>query len=105
MDLGRMTALLELCTSTISLPLLGLKSAPSLSLVELTTGKNLLSHAIPMISQTSLRRYGGVAVDLQVPGTIMVAALNSWWPQGIIYRSKDSGATWTAIWDWESYRK
>ncbi|KAF8319958.1 Oligoxyloglucan reducing end-specific cellobiohydrolase [Clavulina sp. PMI_390] len=48
--------------------------------------------------------YGGVAVDLQKPGTIMVAALNSWWPQGIIFRSNNSGATWSRIWDWVSYR-
>lgn len=47
--------------------------------------------------------YGGVAVDYLLPGTIMVAALNSWWPQGIIFRSNNSGATWSRIWDWESY--
>lgn len=43
--------------------------------------------------------FGGVAVDLKTPGTIMVAALNSWWPDGQIYRSTDSGASWTPLWD------
>ncbi|KAF8167921.1 hypothetical protein B0H34DRAFT_37727 [Crassisporium funariophilum] len=47
--------------------------------------------------------FGGVAVDLQKPGTIMVAALNSWWPDGQIYRSTNSGATWSPLWSWQSY--
>ncbi|KAJ7462663.1 hypothetical protein B0H11DRAFT_2053730 [Mycena galericulata] len=47
--------------------------------------------------------FGGVAVDLKTPGTIMVAALNSWWPDGQIFRSTDSGATWSPLWSWLSY--
>ncbi|KAG9017606.1 hypothetical protein FRB90_000557 [Tulasnella sp. 427] len=47
--------------------------------------------------------FGGLAVDLQKPGTIMVAALNSWWPDGQIFRSTDSGATWSPLWSWASY--
>ncbi|KIY65506.1 carbohydrate-binding module family 1 protein [Cylindrobasidium torrendii FP15055 ss-10] len=47
--------------------------------------------------------FGGLAVDIQTPGTIMVAALNSWWPDGQIYRSTDSGATWSPLWSWVSY--
>ncbi|KAF8213350.1 hypothetical protein K438DRAFT_1803829 [Mycena galopus ATCC 62051] len=47
--------------------------------------------------------FGGVAVDLKVPGTIMVAALNSWWPDGQIYRSTNGGETWSPLWDWLSY--
>ncbi|KAF9015345.1 hypothetical protein BDQ17DRAFT_1386098 [Cyathus striatus] len=35
--------------------------------------------------------FGGVAVDLQTPGTIMVAALNS------------CGATWSPFWAWGNY--
>ncbi|KIK71214.1 glycoside hydrolase family 74 protein [Collybiopsis luxurians FD-317 M1] len=45
--------------------------------------------------------FGGLAVDLQKPGTIMVAALNS--PDGQIFRSTDSGATWSPLWEWISY--
>ena len=33
----------------------------------------------------------------------MVAALNSWWPDGQIFRSIDSGTTWTPLWAWTSY--
>ncbi|KAI0067706.1 Oligoxyloglucan reducing end-specific cellobiohydrolase [Artomyces pyxidatus] len=47
--------------------------------------------------------FGGLAVDLKTPGTIMVAALNSWWPDGQIFRSTDGGATWKALWTWGSY--
>ena len=42
--------------------------------------------------------FGGLALDLQNPGTIMVAALNSWWPDGQIFRSTDGGSTWSALW-------
>jgi xyloglucan-specific exo-beta-1,4-glucanase len=47
--------------------------------------------------------YGGLAIDTMNPNTIMVSALNSWWPDTIIFRSLDAGATWTRIWDWTSY--
>jgi xyloglucan-specific exo-beta-1,4-glucanase len=47
--------------------------------------------------------YGGLAVDAQHPDTIMVATLNSWWPDAIIFRSTDGGTTWTRIWDWARY--
>ncbi|KAI0043817.1 carbohydrate-binding module family 1 protein [Auriscalpium vulgare] len=47
--------------------------------------------------------FGGVAVDLQKPGTVMVAALNSWYPDGQVYRSTDGGTTWKALWTWGSY--
>ncbi|WP_410770781.1 X2-like carbohydrate binding domain-containing protein [Fontibacillus sp. BL9] len=47
--------------------------------------------------------YGGLAVDAQHPNTLMVATLNSWWPDAIIFRSTDGGSTWTRIWDWDGY--
>src|SRR5215510_7064578 len=47
--------------------------------------------------------YGGLAVDTLHPQTIMVTALNSWWPDTIFFRSTNGGATWTRIWDWASY--
>jgi xyloglucan-specific exo-beta-1,4-glucanase len=34
--------------------------------------------------------YGGLSVDIQTPGTLMVTALNSWWPDGQVFRSTDS---------------
>jgi len=33
--------------------------------------------------------YGGLTVDAQNPNIIMVAALNSWWPDTILFRSLD----------------
>ncbi|KAI0704899.1 hypothetical protein BC835DRAFT_1410239 [Cytidiella melzeri] len=47
--------------------------------------------------------FGGLTVDLQKPGTVMVATLNSWWPDADIFRSLDGGTTWTRFWDWVSY--
>lgn len=47
--------------------------------------------------------YGGLAVDARNPNTVMVAALNQWWPDAQIWRSTDAGATWTPIWHWGAY--
>ncbi|KAG8940635.1 hypothetical protein FRC03_005227, partial [Tulasnella sp. 419] len=47
--------------------------------------------------------FGGLGVDLKKPGTIMVATVNSWWPDGQIFRSNDSGATWSPLWAWNPY--
>lgn len=47
--------------------------------------------------------FGGLTVDLQKPGTVMVAALNSWWPEGQIFRSTNGGTTWTPLWAWANY--
>lgn len=47
--------------------------------------------------------YSGLAIDRQHPATIMVATQVSWWPDMIMWRSTDSGDTWTQIWDWTSY--
>ncbi|HUJ33312.1 MAG TPA: xyloglucanase [Candidatus Acidoferrum sp.] len=44
--------------------------------------------------------YGGLSVDAQYPDTIVVAALNSWWPDTIFFRSLDGGSTWSRIWNW-----
>lgn len=47
--------------------------------------------------------FGGLGLDMLDPGTLVVAALNSWWPEASIYRSTDSGTTWSPIWEWTSY--
>jgi len=47
--------------------------------------------------------FGGLGVDMQKPGTLVVASLNSWWPDAQLFRSTDSGATWSRIWEWTSY--
>ncbi|MCP2327675.1 photosystem II stability/assembly factor-like uncharacterized protein [Hamadaea flava] len=59
----------------------------------------------PVLSSSSDDYFGyaGLTIDRQHPGTIMVASQISWWPDMIMWRSTDSGATWTKIWDWTSY--
>jgi len=47
--------------------------------------------------------YGGLTVDAQNPNTVMVSALNEWWPDANIWRSTDGGTTWKAIWEWGAY--
>ncbi|KAF6565155.1 xyloglucanase [Paenibacillus sp. EKM202P] len=47
--------------------------------------------------------YGGLTMDAQKPGTLMVATLNAWWPDETIYRSTDRGATWSPIWEFDGY--
>ncbi|KAH6880390.1 family 74 glycoside hydrolase, partial [Thelonectria olida] len=46
--------------------------------------------------------FGGLGVDVQNPGTLVVASLNSWWPDAQLFRSTDSGATWDPIWEWSN---
>ncbi|MDX3105976.1 cellulose binding domain-containing protein [Nonomuraea angiospora] len=58
---------------------------------------------IPSSSSDDYFGYSGLTIDRQKPGTIMVATQISWWPDVIFFRSTDSGATWTRVWDWTSY--
>ncbi|MFI5118068.1 MAG: xyloglucanase [Terriglobales bacterium] len=43
--------------------------------------------------------FGGLSVDALNPNTIMVAALNQWWPDTQFFRSLDGGSTWSLIWN------
>ncbi|KAL5601061.1 hypothetical protein BROUX41_005890 [Berkeleyomyces rouxiae] len=47
--------------------------------------------------------FGGLAVDMKKPGTIMVATLNSWTPDAQLFRSTDSGTTWSKLWEMTTY--
>ena len=47
--------------------------------------------------------FGGLGLDMKKPGTLVVASLNSWWPDAQFFRSNDSGTTWSRLWDWVSY--
>lgn len=47
--------------------------------------------------------FGGLGVDMLKPGTLVVASLNSWWPDAQLFRSTDSGTTWSKIWEWANY--
>jgi xyloglucan-specific exo-beta-1,4-glucanase len=58
---------------------------------------------IPSSSSDDYFGYSGLTIDRQHPATIMVATQVSWWPDAIFFRSTDSGATWTRIWDFTSY--
>jgi hypothetical protein len=44
--------------------------------------------------------FGGLTVDRQNPGTLMASTCNNWWPDEILFRSTDSGATWSISWDY-----
>lgn len=43
--------------------------------------------------------FGGLSVDAESPNTIVVSALNQWWPDTQFFRSQDSGNTWNLIWN------
>ncbi|MDL4814267.1 cellulose binding domain-containing protein [Actinomadura opuntiae] len=58
---------------------------------------------VPSSSSDDYFGYSGLTVDRQHPGTLMVATQVSWWPDMIMWRSTDGGATWSRIWDWTSY--
>ncbi len=58
---------------------------------------------IPGSSTNDYFGYGGLGVDMQHPGTLVVASVNSWWPDALLYRTTDGGATWKPIWEWASY--
>jgi photosystem II stability/assembly factor-like uncharacterized protein len=42
--------------------------------------------------------YGAVAVDAQHPSTVMVTTFAHWRPHDLIFRSTNSGASWTQLW-------
>ncbi|KLO08325.1 CEL6 protein [Schizopora paradoxa] len=44
--------------------------------------------------------YSGISVDLQRPGTVMVAPSNEYYPDANIFRSTDGGASWTQIYSY-----
>ncbi|MEV0753333.1 cellulose binding domain-containing protein [Streptosporangium sp. NPDC050280] len=68
-----------------------------------TTGAWTQISPIPSSSSDNYFGYSGLTIDRQNPGTIMVATQISWWPDVIFFRSTDSGATWTRVWDFTSY--
>ncbi|KAI5780984.1 hypothetical protein EDC01DRAFT_262090 [Geopyxis carbonaria] len=66
-------------------------------------GTSVWKNITPVSGSDLYFGFGGLAVDVQKSGTLMVASLNSWWPDAQIFRSNNSGATWTKIWEWSSY--
>jgi hypothetical protein len=57
----------------------------------------------PVAEADTYYGFSGLTVDRQKPGTVMATAYSSWWPDTQIFRSTDSGATWTKAWDYTSY--
>ncbi|MGW0425232.1 cellulose binding domain-containing protein [Streptomyces sp. NPDC003015] len=57
----------------------------------------------PVAEADTYYGFSGLTVDRQKPGTVMATAYSSWWPDTQIFRSTDSGATWTRAWDYTSY--
>jgi xyloglucan-specific exo-beta-1,4-glucanase len=54
---------------------------------------------VPSTSPDCQWGYSGLSIDRQNPGTLMVATQVLWWPDIIIFRSTDGGASWTRAWD------
>ena len=51
----------------------------------------------PSYSTNGVWGYGGLAVDQQNPGTIMVMTMDLWWLHDDMFRSTDGGATWIEL--------
>ncbi|MGB8944243.1 MAG: xyloglucanase [Streptomyces sp.] len=47
--------------------------------------------------------FSGLSVDRQHPGTVMVTGYSSWFPDTQIFRSTDSGGSWTGAWSYSAY--
>jgi len=57
----------------------------------LSSNGTLTNITPPWVTANSLTPgYGGLALDAQHPGTLMVAAMNLWWPDVQIFRSNNS---------------
>jgi photosystem II stability/assembly factor-like uncharacterized protein len=57
----------------------------------------------PVAEADTYYGFSGLTVDRQRPGTVMVTGYSSWWPDTQIFRSTDSGATWSRAWEYSPY--
>jgi len=71
--------------------------------LDTATGTWTCVSPVPSASSDDYFGYSGLSVDRQHPGTLMVATQISWWPDIIMFRSTDAGATWSRAWDWGAY--
>lgn len=67
------------------------------------TGTGAWKDISPVAEADTSYGFSGLTVDRQKPGTVMATAYSAWWPDTQIFRSTDSGATWTKAWDYTSY--
>ncbi|MHA6530035.1 X2-like carbohydrate binding domain-containing protein [Paenibacillus sp. BAC0078] len=70
---------------------------------KLNTASGAWTNISPTSGTDNWYGFGGLALDAQHPNTLMVASFNAWWPDEVIFRSTDGGATWSRIWDWGFY--
>ncbi|MFE9675054.1 cellulose binding domain-containing protein [Streptomyces sp. NPDC006259] len=68
-----------------------------------TTATGAWTDISPVAEADTYYGFSGLTVDRQHPGTVMATAYSSWWPDTQIFRSTDSGGTWTKAWDYTSY--
>ncbi|WP_329279053.1 cellulose binding domain-containing protein [Streptomyces sp. NBC_00691] len=57
----------------------------------------------PVAEADTYYGFSGLTVDRRRPGTVMVSGYSSWYPDTQIFRSTDSGGSWTRAWDYTSY--
>ncbi|MBK3639150.1 cellulose binding domain-containing protein [Streptomyces sp. MBT33] len=67
------------------------------------TASGTWTNISPVAEADTYYGFNGLTVDRQHPGTVMATAYSSWWPDTQIFRSTDSGGTWTKAWDYTSY--
>ncbi|TQJ91061.1 cellulose binding domain-containing protein [Streptomyces sp. SLBN-31] len=67
------------------------------------TASGTWTNISPVAEADTYYGFSGLTVDRQHPGTVMATAYSSWWPDTQIFRSTDSGGTWTKAWDYTSY--
>ncbi|MEY9841144.1 xyloglucanase [Streptacidiphilus sp. EB103A] len=58
---------------------------------------------VPSTSDNDTFGYSGLTIDRQNPNTLMVSTQVDWYPDCILFRSTDGGASWTRAWDWGTY--
>ncbi|MFC9887267.1 cellulose binding domain-containing protein [Streptomyces pilosus] len=68
-----------------------------------TTATGTWTDISPVAEADTYYGFSGLTVDRQNPGTVMATAYSSWWPDTQIFRSTDSGGTWTQAWSYTSY--
>ncbi|MFI7137005.1 cellulose binding domain-containing protein [Streptomyces massasporeus] len=68
-----------------------------------TTGTGTWRDISPVAEADTFYGFSGLTVDRRKPGTVMASAYSAWWPDTQIFRSTDSGATWSKAWDYTSY--
>jgi hypothetical protein len=72
-------------------------------LLRYATSSGTWTDISPVAEADTYFGFSGLTVDRQDPGTVMATAYSSWWPDTQLFRSTDSGATWTKAWDYTSY--